>query len=132
MLLRKWKDHEPEEPSYGIISLGAFEHFAKIDEDKVQAYRNFFRKVHDFLKPGGRLSLQMMGYGDVPRERRHSDLFIAREVFPEWDRPYLGYIGRACELQFGVGLGRSDRHDSVNLLRAWLQNVHPRLLQARP
>ncbi|MET5115519.1 class I SAM-dependent methyltransferase, partial [Burkholderia pseudomallei] len=54
VLLRTWQDYEPEEPFDGIISLGAFEHFAKFDEDKVQAYREFFRKCHDFLKPGGR------------------------------------------------------------------------------
>ncbi|AIP18684.1 class I SAM-dependent methyltransferase [Burkholderia pseudomallei] len=123
VLLRNWQDYEPEAPFDGIISLGAFEHFAKIDEDKVQAYRHFFRKCHDFLKPGGRLSLQTMGYGDVPRERRHSDLFIAREVFPESDLPYLADIVRACEMLFEVELVRNDRHDYVKTMRAWFENL---------
>ncbi|KVU29194.1 cyclopropane-fatty-acyl-phospholipid synthase [Burkholderia ubonensis] len=123
VMLRNWQDYEPEQPFDGIISLGAFEHFAKIDEDKVEAYRHFFRKCHAFLKPGGRMSLQTMGYGDVPRDARHTDLFIAREVFPESDLPYLADIVRASEMLFEVELVRNDRHDYVKTMRAWFENL---------
>lgn len=121
--LQNWQDYEPEEKFDGIISLGAFEHFAKIDEDKVQAYRHYFQKCHDFLKPGGKMSLQTMGYGDVPRDRKHSDLFIAREVFPESDLPYLADIVRASEMLFEVELVRNDRKDYVRTMRSWFENL---------
>jgi len=121
--LQNWQDYAADEPFDGIISLGAFEHFAKIEEDKVDSYRVFFRKCHEFLKPGGRLSLQTMGYGDVPRERKHSDLFIAREVFPESDLPRLADICLASEMLFEIEYVRNDRHDYVKTMRAWFNNL---------
>ena len=121
--LENWQDYTPDKPFDGIISVGAFEHFAKMNEDKIEAYRHFFRKCHDFLKPGGRLSLQTMGYGDVPRDKVHSELFIAREVFPESDLPYLADIVRAAEMLFEVELVRNDRHDYTKTMRAWFTNL---------
>ncbi len=121
--LENWQDYVPEERFDGIISLGAFEHFAKIEEDKVEAYQKFFEKCHSFLKPGGRLSLQTMGYGDVPRERKHKDLFIAKEVFPESDLPRLADICYASEMLFEVEYLRNDRLDYVKTMRAWFENL---------
>ncbi|MDC0708305.1 class I SAM-dependent methyltransferase [Stigmatella sp. ncwal1] len=121
--LENWQDYQPSEPFDGIISLGAFEHFAKIDEDKIEAYRRYFKRCYDFLKPGGRMSLQTMAYGDVPRDRKHKDLFIAREVFPESDLPYLADIVRSSEMLFEVEFMRNDRHDYVKTMRAWFENL---------
>jgi cyclopropane-fatty-acyl-phospholipid synthase len=121
--LENWQDYQPAEPFDGIISLGAFEHFAKIDEDKVLAYRRYFERCHAFLRPGARMSLQTMAYGDVPRERKHKDLFIAREVFPESDLPRLADITRACEMLFEVEYLRNDRHDYVKTMRAWFDKL---------
>ncbi|PTL75092.1 class I SAM-dependent methyltransferase [Vitiosangium sp. GDMCC 1.1324] len=121
--LENWQDYEPSEPFDGIISLGAFEHFAKINEDKLEAYRHYFQRCYEFLKPGGRMSLQTMAYGDVPRDRKHKDLFIAREVFPESDLPYLADIVRSSEMLFEVEFLRNDRHDYVKTMRAWFENL---------
>lgn len=121
--LENWQDYQPSEPFDGIISLGAFEHFAKIDEDKIEAYRHYFERCHAFLKPGGRMSLQTMAYGDVPRDRKHKDLFIANDVFPESDLPRLADITRACEMLFEVEFLRNDRHDYVKTMRAWFENL---------
>jgi len=133
--LENWQDYQPAEPFDGIISLGAFEHFAKIDEDKVLAYRRYFERCHQFLKPGGRMSLQTMAYGDVPRDRKHKDLFIAREVFPESDLPRLADITRACEMLFEVEYLRNDRQDYVKTMRAWfdkLRQNRDKALKLRP
>lgn len=121
--LENWQDYKPSEPFDGIISLGAFEHFAKINEDKLEAYRRYFQRCYEFLKPGGRMSLQTMAYGDVPRDRKHKDLFIAREVFPESDLPYLADIVRSSEMLFEVEFLRNDRHDYVKTMRAWFENL---------
>ncbi|OJH42515.1 class I SAM-dependent methyltransferase [Cystobacter ferrugineus] len=121
--LENWQDYQPSAPFDGIISLGAFEHFAKIDEDKLEAYRRFFERCYGFLKPGGRMSLQTMAYGDVPRDRKHKDLFIAREVFPESDLPYLADIVRSSEMLFEVEFLRNDRHDYVKTMRAWFEKL---------
>ena len=133
--LENWQDYRPDAPFDGIISLGAFEHFAKIDEDKIEAYRRYFERCYQFLKPGGRMSLQTMAYGDVPRDRKHKDLFIAREVFPESDLPRLADITRACEMLFEVEYLRNDRHDYVKTMRAWfdkLRQNRDKALKLRP
>src|SRR5216683_3583229 len=54
--VENWLDHVPVAPYDAIISIGAFEHFAKptlSNEQKVESYRSFFRSCHAWLKPGG-------------------------------------------------------------------------------
>jgi cyclopropane-fatty-acyl-phospholipid synthase len=53
-----WKDFEPEQPFDAIISIGAFEHFARLENteaEKIAAYRRFFQTCRQWLKPGGYL-----------------------------------------------------------------------------
>ena len=86
VLVRNWSDYEPTEPFDAIISVGAFEHFARqglSPEEQIEAYRRFSRSCRDWLKPGGRLSLQTISYGDIPRGRPLRDRFIVDEVFPD-------------------------------------------------
>src|SRR5262245_28873696 len=63
--LEDWADHLPPAPYDAIISIGAFEHFARPDlddENKEAAYRDFFAYCHRWLRPDGRLSLQTIAY----------------------------------------------------------------------
>ncbi len=55
--IESWVDHNPDASYDGIISIGAFEHFAKAewpDEQRIAAYRLFFQKCYEWLQPGGR------------------------------------------------------------------------------
>ncbi len=68
--LEAWEDHVPDEPYDAVISIGAFEHFARpewTEEEKVAAYRAFFGRCHDWLVPGGSISLQTIAYGNLDR-----------------------------------------------------------------
>src|SRR5690606_14792804 len=59
--LESWEQHEPAAPYDAIVSIGAFEHFARRDlprAQKVATYRRFFARCRDWLRPGGALSLQ--------------------------------------------------------------------------
>ena len=129
VLVRSWSDYEPTEPFDAIISVGAFEHFARqglSTEEQVEAYRRFFGACRNWLKPGGRLSLHTIAYGDIPRDRPLRDRFIVDEIFPESELPRLADIARAAEMELEIERVRNDRGDYVKTLRAWLGRIRER------
>jgi len=133
VLVRSWSDYEPTEPFDAIISVGAFEHFARqglSTDEQVEAYRRFFRSCRDWLHPGGRLSLQTIAYGDIPRDRPLRDRFIVDEIFPESELPRLADIARAAEMELEIERVRNDRGDYVKTLRAWLKILRERREEA--
>jgi cyclopropane-fatty-acyl-phospholipid synthase len=124
--VRNWSDYEPTEPFDAIISVGAFEHFARqglSPEQQIEAYRRFFSSCRNWLKPGGRLSLQTIAYGDIPRDRQLRDRFIVDDVFPESELPRLADIARAAEMELEIEKVRNDRDDYVKTLRAWFDRL---------
>ena len=126
VLVRNWSDYEPSAPFDAIISIGAFEHFARqglSPDEQVEAYRRFFRSCRSWLKPGGRLSLQTIAYGDIPRDRPLRDRFIVDDVFPESELPRLADIARAAEMELEIEKVRNDRGDYVKTLRAWFDRL---------
>jgi len=127
--LQSWDSYVAPEPFDAVISVGAFEHFARQGlgpEGQIQAYRRFFSACRDWLKPGGRLSLQTIAYGDVPRDRPLRDRFIVDEIFPESELPRLADIALAAEMLFEIELVRNDRDDYVRTLRAWFSRLRER------
>jgi cyclopropane-fatty-acyl-phospholipid synthase len=72
--VENWAEHEPGERYDAIISIGAFEHFARFGmtrRERVAAYRKFFAFCWELLPPGGRLVLQTNAKGaNVRLERR--------------------------------------------------------------
>lgn len=122
--LESWKDHDPEASYDSIISIGAFEHFAKLgasSEEKVGNYREFFRKCHGWLDSKGHMSLQTVGYGNaLPGS---FDDFLATEIFPETDTPFLAEIAKGCEHLFHVMALRNDAEHYRRTLRAWYDNI---------
>ncbi len=126
-LLESWKDHDPVARYDSIISLGAFEHFARLgltSTQKTRIYRNFFERCHGWLGSRGWMSLQTVAYGNsLPRD---FDQFIAKEIFPETDTPRLAEIAEAAERLFEIVLLRNDRDDYRRTLRAWFSNLKRR------
>lgn len=122
--VESWSDHESQEPYDAMISLGAFEHFARLDQPldkKIAGYREFFSRCQKWLKPGGWLALQTMAYGTVPRER--PNYFIAKEIFPESDLPTLADIDTASKNLMEIVRVRNDRFHYGRTYRAWLKNL---------
>lgn len=129
--LEHWADHEPEAAYDAIVSVEAFEAFARSglsSDDKVAVYREFFRRCHAWLAPGGRLSLQFIAYGNARPE--DLDGFISAEIFPESDLPRLTEVFAACERLFEVVELRNDRADYVRTLEAWRGNLVARGAEA--
>jgi cyclopropane-fatty-acyl-phospholipid synthase len=134
--LESWADHVPEDPYDAIVSIGAFEHFARpqwTNAEKVAAYRAFFQRCHEFLKPGCRLSLQTIAYGGMSREegrRLPEHSFLLAEVFPETDLPELGEILEASRGLFEIVTLRNDREDYRRTCRAWFERLLARRADA--
>ena len=123
--LESWADHEPEAPYDAIISLGAMEHFAKPEltvSEKIDSYRHFFTRCHDWLKPGGWISVQAIAYGNLKRED-FANSFIAREIFPESEFVRLAEIAEACERRFEIVRLRNDRKDYERTCATWLEKL---------
>ena len=58
--LESWTEHVPAAPYDAVVSIAAFEYFARPewdDEQQLAAYRAFFARCQGWLRPGGRLSL---------------------------------------------------------------------------
>jgi cyclopropane-fatty-acyl-phospholipid synthase len=122
--VESWFDHQPTDLYDTIISIGAFEHFARPDQshaEKIDGYRAFFDRCHRWLKPGGQLSLQTINYENSDR----ADLspFILEKIWPETDLPRLADIATAVERKFEVVRLRNDRHDYVRTCGEWARRI---------
>ncbi len=104
-----WREHRPDTPYDAIISIGAFEHFAHIDqnrEERVRSYRAFFTHCRDLLRPRGMMSLQTTVYETMDR----LDPFITSRIWPESQLPRLLEMIEASDHIFEVV--KIDNHAS--------------------
>lgn len=129
--VQSWQEHQPSEPYDAIISIGAFEHFTKIEyseEQKVDAYRDFFKKCRDvFLKPQGLLSLQTFAYGSVEARsnmvNQGATQFLAKEIFRETDPPHMSNIIEAMQGYFEIVDMHNDRLGYAKTLKEWIARL---------
>lgn len=129
--LEGWADHVPSEPYHGIISVGAFEHFANLkqtESEKLDGYRRFFRFCHDALHARGRLSLQTISYENS--DKSHFSKFFEESIFPESDLPHQSEIFRSAKGLFEIEVLRNDREHYARTTRLWLQNLRNKKTQA--
>lgn len=119
-----WAVHEPTDRYDSIISIGAFEHFAKPQDTREQnmiVYRDFFERCHRWLTPNGGLSLQTIAYGAM--DRKDASKFMNTEIYPESELPYLAEIIEAIDGLFEVVAIRNDRFHYARSYDAWLANL---------
>lgn len=124
VFVQNWARYEPDQTYDSIISIGAFEHFAKPTEsrqEKLGVYRDFFERCRRWLKPDGRMSLQTIAYGTMRRE--DASEFINTEIYPDSDLPFLQEIVEATDGLFEIERVRNDRHDYARSYDGWLQNL---------
>ncbi|MGI2902857.1 class I SAM-dependent methyltransferase [Tolypothrix sp. VBCCA 56010] len=129
--LESWSDHSPKEPYDAIISIGAFEHFAKPDfseSQKIEGYRTFFQRCHDWLKPGGWVSLQTIAHGNC--RKQDMSKFIGDDIFPESDLPTIADIAKASERVFEIVTLQNDREHYERTLKVWLNRLKANREQA--
>jgi cyclopropane-fatty-acyl-phospholipid synthase len=129
--LESWTEHAPAELYDAIVSIGAFEHFARLDqspERKRAGYRAFFEFCHRVLAPGGRLSLQTITYENA--DRSEFSQFFAENIFPESDLPHLAEVVETSRGLFEIVMLRQDRAHYARTARAWLSQLKARRVEA--
>ena len=119
-----WMDYQPAEGFDAIISIGAFEHFARHDDDpaaKVRVYREFFDRCRGWLTTDGVLSLQTIAYANMSSD--DASQFMRREVFPDADLPTLAEIAAATDRIFEIQTVRNDRLDYAWTCEQWARRL---------
>lgn len=126
--VQDWADFVPDAPYDAAVSIGAMEHFVKFGWErakKVAAYRRFFEKCHEVLKPGAGLALQTIGKGNLVLDEQglKDTLFIAQHIFPESDPPKLAEVVHAAEKLFEVRAVVNHREHYARTCAAWLEKL---------
>lgn len=121
VVVSPWQEFGDEGRFGSIISIGAFEHFVSPDADqdtKIKAYRAFFEFCATSLEEQGRLSLQTIGWLEMPKEDQVRNL--PTDLFPESNLPYLSEIVVAAEERFNVSFVATYPTDYPRTLRCWI------------
>jgi cyclopropane-fatty-acyl-phospholipid synthase len=129
--VESWIDHQPDDKYDGIVSVGAFEHFAdprQSADERLRVYRSFFERCREWLAPGGALSLQTIVYGDM--DASDASDFIATEIFPAAELPRPQEIFQAADRLFTITLYRNDGLDYARTCETWLKNLRYRREEA--
>jgi cyclopropane-fatty-acyl-phospholipid synthase len=129
--VESWADHRPTSPYGALISVGAFEHFTKPDDDagtKIAIYRGFFERCHAMLEPGARMTLQTIAYGD-PEDKTPAGPLI-HDIFPDSELPRLPEILAASNGVFEIERYRNDRTDYARTCELWAASLRARRAEA--
>jgi len=125
--IESWMDHEPLAPYDAIVSVEAMEAFVRPGlsvQERTDAYREFFARCHEWLRPGGMLVLQSTAYGNSGPEDLNP--FISNSIFPETDLPRLIELAPAHDRLFEIRTLVNHREHFVTTLRAWLARLQAR------
>ncbi len=122
--LRTYERFEPGEPFDSIMSVGAFEHFAKPGASRAErmgAYDGFFSRCAGWLRRGGQVSLQTMAWGDVAPSDR--DMIKIHDIFPESDLPEIAEVVEAAAPHFELVEMENRPSDYAMTLAAWADGL---------
>ena len=127
--LEDWRDHRADLPYDAVISIGAFEHFARPELSIAQrrdVYQGFFERCASWLAPDGRLSLQTIAYEDFDQTNGAVSSFFTDKVFPESTLPFISDIVVAAAPSFRVLTLRSDGEQYAQTLKLWQGRLQAR------
>lgn len=119
-----WLDYTPDQHFDGIISVGAFAHFAhpsQSDRERRDVYRRFFQSCLDWTDGKGRLSLQTIAYGKMSPSSANP--FITSQIFPGAELPTLEDIVIASQGIFKIALLRDDGKDYARTCQVWASRL---------
>ncbi|MFZ0040521.1 MAG: cyclopropane-fatty-acyl-phospholipid synthase family protein [Solirubrobacteraceae bacterium] len=131
-----WADFEPPARYDAIVSVEAFEHFARprlTVAERVQGYRSFFARCAEWLVPGGRLVLQTSVKGSnlrLTREAAAEMRFINDFIFPDSELPWPSEILAGSERTFELLRASSHADDYVRTGAAWRDGLRSRRAEA--
>ncbi|WP_349632347.1 cyclopropane-fatty-acyl-phospholipid synthase family protein [Gordonia sp. L191] len=122
-----WAEYRPPHRFDGIVSVGAFEHFARPDENietRRAVYRAFFTRCRDWLNDDGTLSLQTIAYANMSAMQASS--FMQREIFPHAELPTFADIAVAADGIFEIDRVTNGRLDYAWTCAQWARRLRQR------
>lgn len=108
-----------------VFSLGALEHFARpglSSAERIASYRGFFDFCRRALSDNGHLSIQFIGWMDVPPGAQTASL--PAELFPESDLPRFTEVIAAADPAFHPLCMENVPDDYTCTLREWLSRLN--------
>ena len=126
-LLQNWTDHEPAEPYDAVTCIEATEHFASetlSPDEKVEVYRAFFERAASWLRPGGRMGLQLICLDNVGHAGSRAgrgpfaDLILG-DIFPESMPASLSELVLGWETHFELDEFHDHPRHYQRTFRAW-------------
>ena len=126
-LLQNWTDHEPAEPYDAVTCIEATEHFASetlTPDEKVEVYRAFFERAASWLRPGGRMGLQLIcldnvGHAGSRAGRGPFADLILNDIFPESMPASLSELALGWETHFELEEFHDHPRHYQRTFRAW-------------
>jgi len=126
-LLQSWPDHQPDQPYDAITCVEATEHFASdrmTPDEKVEVYREFFRRAASWLRPGGRLGLQLIcldnvGHAGSRAGRGPFTDLILEQIFPESMSASFSELVLGWETHFQLEEFHNQPEHYRRTFRAW-------------
>lgn len=122
--ITNWHDYRPDRPFDGIVSVGAFEHFAhpaQSRDERRALYRRFFESCLAWTDGRGRLSLQTIAYGSI--DPGQANPFITNDIFPAAELPTLEDIVVASDGLFRIVRLRDDAPDYARTCEIWAKRL---------
>src|SRR6516165_8804307 len=140
-LPQNWADHKPDEPYDAVTCIEATEHFASetlSPDEKVEVYRAFFDRAASWLRPGGRMGLQLIcldnvGHAGSRAGRGPFADLILNDIFPESMPASLSELVLGWETHFELEEFLDHPSHYQRTFRAWTlayrdQEAHARAL----
>ncbi|HXZ77067.1 MAG TPA: class I SAM-dependent methyltransferase, partial [Streptosporangiaceae bacterium] len=125
--LQNWTDHQPGEPYDAITCIEATEHFASetlSPDEKVGVYRAFFERAASWLRPGGRMGLQLicldnLGHAGSRAGRGPFADLILGDIFPESMPASLSELVLGWETHFELDEFHDHPRHYQRTFRSW-------------
>ena len=126
-LLQNWADHRPDDGYDAITCIEATEHFASetlSPDEKVEVYRAFFERAASWLRPGGRMGLQLICLDNVGHAGSRAgrgpfaDLILG-DIFPESMPASLSELVLGWETHFELDEFHDHPSHYQRTFRAW-------------
>lgn len=128
-MLMDFHEYEPEEKYDAIVSIEMIDHICSPAQARegvaVQLYRDYFKRVHGWMKPGSVFACQSILRDRVPRGRKDlEDLaFTADVIFPGGLNARLEELVMAVRPYFEIEEMRTQRKDYGRTTGEWYRRL---------
>lgn len=124
-ILTSWENFIPDERFDSLVSIGAFEHFASLQDRFDDSHRNVYRKFFDWCRSvstdGALLGLQTIVTSRSPKtlDEIRDTRYLLKNVFPGSALPTVGDILAGCQDKYEIIEFKKIGFDYAKTLKEW-------------